>query len=71
MADKPIRFSGHARFEMKRRGISQSSAEATVREPGQVVPSVKGREIYQSLIGKHRRLLLRVIVKEDEPLIMW
>jgi hypothetical protein len=53
-------------FEMKRRGISRVSAEATIREPGQVVPSVKGREIYQSHIGKHRRLLLRVIVKEDE-----
>ncbi|MSQ97112.1 MAG: DUF4258 domain-containing protein [Gemmataceae bacterium] len=66
MVDKPINFSGHARFEMKRRGISQALAEATIRAPGQVVPSVKGRDIYQSLIGRLGRLLLRVIVKEDE-----
>ncbi len=63
MANKPIEFSGHALFEMKRRGISRDLVEATIRAPGQVVPSVKGRDIYQSLIG---RLLLRVIVKEDE-----
>lgn len=63
MANKPIRFSKHARFEMKRRGISRSSVEATIRAPGQVVPSRKGREIYQSIIG---RMLLRVIVKEDQ-----
>ena len=36
-----------------------------VRSPGQVLPSVKGRQIYQGLIGRARRLLLRVIVKED------
>jgi uncharacterized protein YuzE len=66
MADKPILFSGHARFEMKRRGISRALAEATIRAPGQVVPSKKGREIYQSLIGRLGRLLLRVIVKEDD-----
>ena len=44
MAHKPIQFSGHARFEMKRRGISCALAEATIRAPGQVVPSVKGRD---------------------------
>jgi len=36
-----------------------------IRSPGQVLPSVKGRRIYQGLIGRARRLLLRVIVKED------
>ena len=48
MADKPIRFSGHALFEMKRRGISRTAAESAIRKPGQVVPSEKGREIYQN-----------------------
>jgi hypothetical protein len=52
MADKPIRFSGHARFEMKRRGISRALAEATIRAPGQVVPSEKGREIHQAILGR-------------------
>ena len=51
---------------MKRRGIARTLAEAAIRVPGQVVPSAKGREIYQSRIGRLGRLLLRVIVKEDE-----
>jgi uncharacterized protein DUF4258 len=62
---KPIRISGHARFEMRRRRISSSAVVAAVRAPGQIVPSKKGREIYQSLIGKAGRMLLRVVVKED------
>jgi hypothetical protein len=63
MAEKPIRFSKHARFEMRRRGITRDLAIKTIRAPGQVVPSKKGREIYQSIVG---RLLVRVIVKEDK-----
>jgi len=59
-------ISGHAHFEMKRRGISRALAEATIRSPGQIVPSVKGRTIYQSLLGRRGRLLVRVIVKEDK-----
>jgi hypothetical protein len=65
MAGKPIRISGHAHFEMKRRGIRRAQVEATIRAPGQVLPSVKGRHVYQSRIGRAGRLLLRVIVKED------
>lgn len=64
MADKPIRITGHARFEMKRR-IGEAQVEAAIREPGQVVASAKGRDIYQALIGCAKRLLLRVVVKED------
>ncbi len=66
MANKPIKVSGHARFEMKRRGISFPLVRATVRSPGQIVPSVKGRQIYQSMVRQRGRVLLRVIVKEDE-----
>jgi hypothetical protein len=65
MAGKSIRISQHAFFEMKRRGINRSAVIATIRKPGQVIPSVKGREIYQSLVGRAKELLLRVIVKED------
>ncbi len=65
MAAKPIRISGHAWFEMKRRHIRRAEVHATIRMPGQVLPAAKGRKIYQSLIGLARRLLLRVIVKED------
>lgn len=50
---------------MRRRGISGADVEAVVRNPGQVVPSKKGRTIHQSKIGTSGRMLLRVIVKDD------
>ncbi len=30
---KPIQICGHARFEMRRRGISDTEVEAAVRNP--------------------------------------
>ena len=65
MSAKPIRISGHARFEMGRRGISRADVPRVIRSPGQVLPSVQGRRIYQNHIGPARRLLPRVVVKED------
>jgi len=65
MADKPIHITGHARFEMKRRRIGKAQVEAAIRAPGQVMASVKGRSIYQTLIGAAQRLLLHVDAKED------
>jgi hypothetical protein len=65
MPAKPIVISSHALFEMKRRGITAAEVRQMVRRPGQIIPSVKGRHIYQGLVGQARRLLLRVIVKED------
>ncbi len=64
MASKPIRISSHARFEMQRRRIRVSEIIRTIRNPDQVLPLVKERKIYQSLIGSARRFLLRVVVKE-------
>jgi Domain of unknown function (DUF4258) len=61
---KPIQISSHAQFEMRRRGIRPSEVIRSIRNPGQIVPSTKGREVYQTRIGKAGRLLLRVIVKE-------
>jgi hypothetical protein len=58
---KPIRFSGHALFEMRPRGISRAAVNM-IRRPGQVVPSEKGRQVCQGLIGRAGRLLLRVVV---------
>jgi hypothetical protein len=63
---KPIQISGHARFEMERRGIVEVEVEAVVRNPGQVLPAKKGRQVFQSKMGSGGHLLLRVIVK-DEP----
>ncbi len=66
MPAKPIRISLHARFEMRRRRIKRGDVIAIIRNPGQVLPSVKGRVIYQSKIGRAARMLLRVVVKEDD-----
>jgi len=65
MPAKPIWISSHARFEMRRRRISRADVIATIRNPGQVVPSIKGRRIYQSKVGFAGRMLLRVVVRED------
>ena len=59
-------FTSHARFEVKRRRIRLSLLLATIRNPGQILPSRKGRKIYQSKVGPSGQLLLRVIVKEDK-----
>lgn len=63
MAAKRIHIGSHARFEMKRRSIKPADIVRTIRNPGQVLPSVKGRHVYQSFLGKLRRLLLRVASK--------
>jgi hypothetical protein len=65
MAAKPIRISRHAQMQMKRRGVNASEVTRIIRWPDQVVPSTKGRQIFQGLIGKTRRLLLRVVIAED------
>jgi len=64
MNGKHIVVSPHASFEMRRRGITLGEVTAVVRNPGQTVPSKKGREIRQSLVGMRGRLLLRVVVRE-------
>jgi hypothetical protein len=65
MPPKPIRISPHARFEMGRRRIRRGEVIAVIRKPGQIVPSIKGRQIYQAKVGPSGRMLLRVVVKED------
>ena len=65
MPVKPIFIAAHARFEMQRRGIRESEIEAVIRNPGQIVPSKKGRQICQSKLGATGRMLLRVVVKEE------
>jgi hypothetical protein len=62
---KQIQISGHARFEMQRRGVNEAVVEAVVRNPGQVLPAKKGRQVYQTKLGATNKLLLRVVVNED------
>jgi hypothetical protein len=65
MPAKAIRISAHAHFEMRRRRIKRTEVIDAVRNPGQVVPSLKGRQIYQLKLEPRGRMLLRVVVKED------
>lgn len=62
---KAIIIVSHARFEMQRRAISEAEVEAVIRNPGQVLPSKKGRLVYQSKVGTAGKMLLRVVVKEN------
>ena len=64
MGRKPVLYSGHALFEMRRRGIRRTDVELTICRPGQVAPSVKGRKIYQRLMSAVGKMLLRVVVAQ-------
>ena len=64
MNGQPVVISPHARFEMQRRGIPINEVVAVVRKPGQVLPSRKGRQIYQSRLGARGTLHRRVVVRE-------
>jgi hypothetical protein len=66
MPGKRIHVTSHARFEMRRRRIKLGQILATIHNPGQILPSRKGRDIYQSKLGRAGQFLLRVIVKEDK-----
>jgi uncharacterized protein DUF4258 len=50
MPAKPIRISRHAAFQMRRRGIRLADVRRMIRHPGQVLPSVKGRKVYQGCL---------------------
>jgi hypothetical protein len=49
---------------LRRRRVSIKDVLRVIDRPDQVLPTVKGRKIFQSLL-RPRKLLLRVIVKED------
>ena len=58
-------LSQHARDQMQERAISAEVLDAVLQNPEQVVPSRKGRRIYQSLADiDGRTFLVRVVVVE-------
>ncbi len=65
MNGKRVVIGAHARFQMRRRGITPAEVIAVVQQPSQVNPSTKGREIRQGLTGSRRSILLRVVVTES------
>src|ERR1019366_1232725 len=65
-----FRLSGHAEWEMTRRGIPLAQVQAVMDQPEQrlVDDSATGRWIYQSRLRTEdgKMYLLRVVVDEDE-----
>jgi len=62
------RFTGHAKIEMRRRGITEADISAALSHPEQVDEVRSGRVIYQSKIAQGeppKVYLLRVIVDLD------
>ncbi|MBI2019876.1 DUF4258 domain-containing protein [Candidatus Daviesbacteria bacterium] len=47
----PIKFSDHAKFQLKKRRISQKQILETVRNPQEIKPSYKNRRLRRKLIG--------------------
>ncbi len=71
MKPEPIRsyvLSGHARFEMERRGLSEEAIRQVLERPEQRYPIRPGREVLQSRLdlgALQRRYLVRVFVDVD------
>ena len=47
----PIKFSDHAKFQLKKRHISQRTVAETVKNPDEVMPSFKNRRLRRKLVS--------------------
>lgn len=47
----PIVLSDHAKFQLKKRHISQKKILETVRNPQEIIPSFKERRLRRKLLG--------------------
>lgn len=47
----PIKFSGHAKFQLRKRHIPQKLAIEIARNPDEIKPSYKNRRLRRKLIG--------------------
>lgn len=62
-------ISDHARFEMERRQIAEETVREVVLAPEQMVPSARGRTVFQSRVDdpvSGKRMLLRVVTEERQ-----
>ncbi|MHB1643948.1 MAG: DUF4258 domain-containing protein [Acidithiobacillus sp.] len=64
----PYVITNHAREEMTIRGIAESTVDAVLRNPGQIVTVKNGLEAYQSVVFSDTgpNMLIRVIVTHGE-----
>lgn len=47
----PIKFSGHAKFQLKKRHIPQKLIFSTVKNPDEILPSLKNRRLRRKLVS--------------------
>ena len=65
-----FQISGHAREEMKRRGLTDDLVETILQNPQQIVDEYGNRKAFQSIVklGAGKDYLVRVIVNDTvEP----
>jgi hypothetical protein len=65
---RQFRYTGHALFEMKRRGLGIEAVDLVLAHPGQVLDLRPGRAVYQSIMvldDSQNKYLIRVIVDID------
>jgi hypothetical protein len=64
---KKVKFTDHAKFEMKRRRVMEKIVEGIVRNPAQVIDLKEGRRICQARYFngfEQKEMLLRIIIEE-------
>ena len=62
----PVKFTDHARFQLKKRHISQKLITETVKNPDEILPSFKNRRLRRKMVsGK----ILQVVTITEGPRI--
>ena len=62
----PIKFSDHAKFQLRKRHLSQRQVSETTINPDEIRPSYKNRRLRRKLIGDK---ILQVVTITEGPRI--
>lgn len=62
----PVEFSDHAKFQLKKRRISQRRILETIRNPQEIIPSFKKRRLRRRVSGDK---ILQVVTVTEGPRI--
>lgn len=62
----PIKFSDHAKFQLKKRHLAQKKIREVIKNPDEIKPSYKNRKLRRKLIGGK---ILQVITITEGPRI--
>lgn len=65
-SDQMLPLSDHAKFEMRRRGITEDEVGVTFHQPQQKIKLEGGREIWQNKVeAEGKAYVIRVILEVD------